>query len=107
MSQRKYNSLGEYLRSVREQSNMTLKEVSNSIGIDISLLAKIERSERKPTKDFIRKISSLFVLDENHLKIEYLSDQIAYKILEENADITVLKIAESKIEYLKKKKKEK
>jgi len=31
----------------------------------------------------------------------FLSDQIAYKILDEDADIEVLKVAEQKIEYLK------
>jgi hypothetical protein len=32
---------------------------------------------------------------------EMLSDQFAYKILEEDVDIDTLKVAEEKIEYLK------
>ena len=83
---------------------MTLKEVSNKIGIDISLLAKIERSERRPTKEFIKNIAILFQVKEKELRNEYLSDQIAYKVLDEGADIKVLRVAESKIEYLKSKK---
>jgi hypothetical protein len=34
---------------------------------------------------------------------QFLSDQIAYKILDEDADIGVLKVAEQKVEYLKSK----
>jgi len=32
-----------------------------------------------------------------------LSDQIAYKILEEEADVTILKVAEEKVKYFKNK----
>jgi len=34
---------------------------------------------------------------------DFLSNHIAYKIIEENADIGVLKVAEQKVEYLKSK----
>lgn len=101
MATEKVKSFGTYLRSIRESSNMTLKEVSDKIGTDISLLAKIERSERHPTKEFIKKVAFLFQVKEEELRNEYLSDQIAYKVLNEDADIDVLRVAESKIEYLK------
>jgi hypothetical protein len=32
---------------------------------------------------------------------EFLSDQIAYRILEEDADLDTLKVAERKVQYLK------
>jgi len=35
------------------------------------------------------------------LKNEFLSDQIAYKILNEEADLEILKVAEEKVSYLK------
>ncbi len=35
---------------------------------------------------------------------EFLSDQIAYKILDEEADLDTLKVAEEKVTYLKTKK---
>jgi len=94
-------TFGTHLRELREISQMTLKEVSKCIGIDISLLAKIERSERQPTKEFIKKVAVFFNVDENELLVEFLSDQIAYKILDEKADLNILKVAESKVTYLK------
>ena len=40
-------TFGEQLRSLREQAELSLRQVSVEIGIDTSLLAKIERNERQ------------------------------------------------------------
>jgi transcriptional regulator with XRE-family HTH domain len=98
---KKINSFGEQLRKLREDAGLTLKYVSENISIDISLLAKIERNERPPTKHIIKKVSRFFKVEEKQLQNDYLSDQIAYKILDEEADISILKVAEKKIKYLK------
>jgi len=94
-------SLGEKIRAHREQANLSLREVGDITGIDTSLLAKIERNERHPTKEQIKQVAKFFKLDEKEMLKEYLSDQIAYKILEEGADIDTLKVAERKVQYLK------
>ena len=93
-------SFGEQLRNLRETSGFTLKFVSEHVGIDISLLAKIERNERQPTKHIIHEIAKFFKVDEKLLHRDFLSDVIAYKILDEDADISVLKVAEEKVKYL-------
>lgn len=96
---KKYTTFGEHLRMLRENGSFTLKEVATNIEIDISLLAKIERNERQPNKPLIKKISDFFKVDEKELLNEFLSDQIAYKILDEDADLNILKVAENKIKY--------
>jgi hypothetical protein len=40
-------------------------------------------------------------VDEKELQSIFLSDQIAYKILDEEADLSILKVAEEKVKYLK------
>lgn len=94
-------SFGEHLRNLRENQNLTLKSVAERIGIDTSLLAKIERNERQPTKQIIKLVSDFFNCDEKELLNNFLSDQIAYKILDEEADLSILKVAEEKVKYLK------
>jgi len=94
-----FTTFGEHLRILRENAGLTLKEVAANTEIDISLLAKIERNERQPTKQWIKKISSYFKIDETLLMNEFLSDQIAYKILDEESDLNILKAAEKKIRY--------
>lgn len=98
---RKTKSFGEHLRHLREGSGLTLKFVSEQISIDTSLLAKIERNERQPTKQLIKAVADYFKADEKELQNDFLSDQIAYKILDEEADLAILKVAEKKVSYLK------
>lgn len=94
-------TFGGHLRRLRENAGLTLRQVANNVSIDASLLAKIERNERQPTKQLIILIADFFDVDKNVLIEEILSDQIAYKILNENANIKILKVAEKKVSYLK------
>ena len=96
-----HNTLGEHIRTVRETAGLTLREVATNVSIDPSLLAKIERNQRQPTKLLIKNIALFFKIDERELLSEFLSDQIAYKILDEKADLNILKVAEEKVSYLK------
>ena len=99
-SQKKLYSFGKHIRSLREELKLSLREVAASIAIDTSLLGKIERDERQPTKEQISLISNFYNLDENILLMENLSDQIAYKIINANAGIEIFKVAEQKVRYL-------
>lgn len=100
-SKQKFTSFGEHLRTLRETNSLPLREIATRFGIDPSLLAKIERNERQPTKQLIKQVASYFKVDEKKLLNEFLSDQIAYKILDEEADLNILKVAERKVSYLK------
>ncbi len=100
-SRKRTTNFGEHLRALRVGAHQTLKEVASSIGIDPSLLAKIERNERQPTKQILKDVATHFNVDEKELNREFLSDQIAYKILDEEDDVQILKAAEDKVAYLK------
>ena len=50
----------------------------------------------------IKSLAIFFKTSEQELLNDWLSDQIAYKILDENVDIKILKVAEEKVSYLKK-----
>jgi transcriptional regulator with XRE-family HTH domain len=104
MSRNNIATFGEQVRLLREEAQLSLREVAEQIGIDTSLLGKIERNDRQPTKEQIKLIAKFFKIDEKDLIKEFISDQIAYKILEEEADLDTLKVAEKKIQYLKSKK---
>jgi len=99
----KISLFGEYIRELRKNAGLPLRKVAAYLDIDPSLLGKIERNERQPTKDIISGIAKIFKQDEKQLNKEYISDQIAYKIVEGETDIDALKIAEMKVKYLKNK----
>lgn len=98
---KKHTTFGEQLRQLRETAGLTLKEVAGKLHVDPSLLAKIERNQRQPTKSLIKNISKFFNVSEKELFEEFLSDQIAFKILGEQADLKILKVAEEKVAYIK------
>ena len=104
MKEHHINSFGYYIRQLRESAKLSIKMVAKQLDIDPSLLGKIERNERQPSKDFIVSIAKILNQDASMLHKEFISDQIAYKILEADGDIETLKIAEKKIQYLKAKK---
>lgn len=100
-TEKKHITFGEHLRQLRETASMTLREVAANLEVDPSLLAKIERNQRPPTKLLIKNIANFFEVNEKKLLEEFLSDQIAYKILNEDADLRILKVAEKKVAYIK------
>lgn len=101
MPKQKISTFGEYMRELREDAGLPLRKVAAQLDIDPSLLGKIERNERQPTKDQIKKLATIFNQNENYLLSEFLSDQIAYKIIEEKSHLDILKVAEKKIKYFK------
>lgn len=103
MSKQKVSTFGQRLRQLREERHLPQRKVAALLDIDGSLLAKYERNVRLPSKELIAKIAKVFNADRDELLSEALSDKIAYQILEEEADSKILRIAESKVEYLKRK----
>ncbi len=53
----------------------------------------------------IKKLAEVFNQNEDFLLLEHLSDEIAYRIVEEDRGLEVLKAAEKKVEYFKSKSK--
>lgn len=100
----KMETFGEYIRQLRISANLPIRKIAAQLDIDATLLGKIERDERPANKKLIAGIAKIFNQNEQDLTKRFLSDRIAYKILNENADIDVLKVAEQKVEYLKSKK---
>lgn len=94
-------TVGQIIRKKRESQGLLLRQVAAHLDIDQAILSKIERSERKPTKENIIKLSEILKLDKDELMIQFMSDKIAYEIADEDCANRVLKVAEKKIKYLK------
>lgn len=107
MSKQKLTTFGERIRRLREEQNLPQRKIAAFLDIDTSLLAKYERNERYPSKELLTKIAELFKIDFNELVNEVLSDKIAYQIIEEAADTKILRVAETKVEFLKQQNKDK
>lgn len=96
------HSIGETLRTLREEKKLPLRKVAHQLDIDQSFLSKIERDERRATKDQIIQLAKIFKVDEQELLLQYNSDKVLYEIMEEKNPKEILKVAEEKINYYKK-----
>ena len=93
---------GEIIREKREAKGLLLRQVAAQLDIDTAIISKIERGERKATREQISHIATILDIDKEYLLIQYLSEKIAYEIAGDDFAKQTLKVAESKIEYIKK-----
>lgn len=94
-------TIGEIIRGHREKKGMLLRQLAALLEIDSAILSKIERGERKATKEQILKIADILGIKQNEMLIQYLSEKIAYEIADEETAKQVLKVAEKKVDYIK------
>jgi predicted nucleotidyltransferase len=94
-------STGEIIRELREKEGYPLRKVAAFLDIDQAVLSKIERGQRKLTKDQVIKLAGFFKYSEKELLVTYFSDLIIYQVGDEEYALDALKVAEKKIDYQK------
>ncbi len=67
---------GTYIHSLRKEKKYSLKIVADKLGIDISLLSKIENGERQLQLHMLNGLSELFDLDYKEMQIQLLNQKI-------------------------------
>jgi len=101
----KMKSLGNTIRQLREEKQLPLRTVSAYLDIDQAILSKIERGQRKATREQVVKLAEYFKVKENDLLIAWLSDKLVYEVAEEKIALKALQVAEEKVKYITKTKK--
>lgn len=94
-------TLGEKLRQIREQNELPLRKVSALLDIDVAILSKMERGERKLSKEVVLKLADIYKCNHEELLVLFLSERIMYEIQDEDLGEKALKVAEKKVKYLK------
>lgn len=94
-------TFGEVIRKLREENELPLRKVAALLDIDQSFLSKIERNEKKATKEQVLQLAKIFKTDEKNLLIHFLSDKVTYELVNEEFGFEALKVAEKKIAYIK------
>jgi transcriptional regulator with XRE-family HTH domain len=69
-------SIGNYLQNLRKERKMSLRDVADHIGIDVSMLSKIEHGERQLQSHMIEPIADFFKLNFRELQIQFLNQKI-------------------------------
>lgn len=98
-------TIGEKLRHIREEKELPLRKVAALLDIDVAILSKMERGERRITKEVVLKLADIYDYNANDLLVSFLSDKILYEIQDEDLGIEALKVAEERAKYIKANKK--
>lgn len=98
------DTTGEVLRAEREKRNLLLRQASALLEIDPAILSKIERDERKATKEQLYIFAKIYKLDLEKLLVLWLGEKIYKNIENEDFPLEALKVAEEKVRYNKTKK---
>jgi len=98
-------TLGEKLRQIREQNELPLRKVAALLDIDVAILSKMERGERKLSKEVVLKLADIYKNNPDELLVLFLSEKIMYEIQDEDLGIEALKVAEERVKYIKANKK--
>lgn len=93
--------IGEKLRKLRESKELPLRKVAVAIDIDVAILSKMERGERRLTKEIVQKLANHYNYDQEELLVLYLSEKILYEIGDEDLALKALQVAEEQIKYQK------
>ncbi len=70
------SELGQYLRELRNQRNETLHQVSKGADIDSPMLSKIERGERLPTVEQLKRLATFYNVPEKTLNVKHTAEKI-------------------------------
>lgn len=92
---------GDIIRQLREERQLPLRKIAALLDIDTSYYSKIERNEKKATKEQIQKLESIFEVEKNSLMIPFLSEKIYCEIAEVECAEQVLNVAKQQVKYIK------
>ena len=85
---------GELIKELRVNKELPLRKVAEVLEIDTSTLSKIEKGERKASREMVKTLSGFFKKEHEELLVTFLSDKIAYELQDETCSKSVLKVAE-------------
>jgi transcriptional regulator with XRE-family HTH domain len=67
---------GDYLLELRTSAGYSQKKVADKLGIDISMLSKIEHGERQVQGHMLKPLAELFKLNYKQIQIQFLEQKI-------------------------------
>lgn len=97
-------TFGNYIRKLREEKQLLLREVASQMNIDTALLSKIERGTRMARKEQVEDLAKALNKSENELLNFWMADKIVNMLKDESNITEILKKVEEEIKNLTNKK---
>jgi transcriptional regulator with XRE-family HTH domain len=77
--------LGEWLRELREQRGLPLREVADASKMDLAHLQKIELGQRLPTEEQASRLANFFKLHETDIQARRIAEKFQHEFAEHPA----------------------
>ena len=77
--------LGEWLRQLREQCGLPLREVADAARMDLAHLQKIELGQRLPTEEQTARLAKFFKLNETETQARRIAEKFQHEFAEHPA----------------------
>jgi predicted nucleotidyltransferase/plasmid maintenance system antidote protein VapI len=97
-------SFGQIIRNLREEKKLPLRKVAAYLDLDQAILSKIERGQRKTSREIVVKLAEFYDSDKDGLLVAWLSDNLVYQLKDEETAMKALRLAEDKVYYQKREK---
>ena len=85
--------LGTTLREQRESKSLLLRQVAAAIEVDTAFVSKIERGEKKASRDQVLKLATFLGIDKDHLITLWLCDRVLHAVDKEPLAEQAIKFA--------------
>ena len=92
-------TIGHTLRRLHIESKLPLRKVAALVDVDVAILSKMERGERRLTKAMVQKLAKLYKHDEEELLVVYLRDKVLHEVGDGQLAIRALYVAEKAVSY--------
>ncbi len=92
-------TFGELLRQGRGTKGALLREVAEKLKVDVSLVSKWERGERKPDREQVKALAKYLNTDAKELLTTWLRDKVLYELGNDALSLDALKAAEAQVAY--------
>ena len=93
------SSFGEFIRKLRQDREEPLRVVAAGVGIDSTLLSKLEHGDRFPTELQISKFAKFFKLPEGELKGRVIADKVTSEYGDETAALHAAHILQERAKF--------
>ncbi len=94
-------SFGETVRDLRENKGLLLRQVAAALEVDTAFLSKMERNEKKASRQQVLKLAKALETAEKELLTLWLSDKIVETLNEESEAYGALKLTEKRLKEKK------
>ena len=92
-------SFGDKIRQLRVDKGLPLRTVAAYLKMDQGILSKMERGQRKASRTLVVKLAKYFKVKESELIVLWLSDKLAFELMNEEHAVKALHLAEEKVVY--------